>query len=550
MVKRAFNAITHRVSGLQKAAFWLASFGALSLILGFIRDRILANFFGAGHELDIYYAAFEIPDILFATVASIVSASILLPMFSERAENPESLSKFIDSVFSYFFIFITGTCLVALIMMPSLVKIFFGGFDPVATERVILYSRILLLSPLFLGFSNFFGSIVQFEKRFLLYALSPLFYNAGIIAGLTFGASSFGIISAVIGVAVGAFMHMAVQGVFVFSSPVKPRLSGYIFRESARKEVKKVFLLSIPRTISLSVGSLIGLFFVALASRLSVGSIAVFTLGFNLQSILLSLIGSSYSLATFPALAEHFVKKQTESLIQCLSQGLRFIIFWSLPASALFIVLRAHIVRVILGSGAFDWGDTRMTAAALALFVFSIVFQSIQLFLTRAHYAFGKTKLPLLMNMIGALFTITLAFVFFEFSPSTNFVISFLSHILKVGDLGRIPVLALPLSFSIGSMVSALLLWFSLDYDIRREINSSVWNTMRDTVAASLTLSVATIFSLRIFNDYFALDTLLNVFLHGLISGLIGIVAAILVLYLLKNKEFVSITGGLMYGKK
>jgi len=538
------NAITGKIGGLQKAAFWLASFSAVSLLLGFVRDRILAHYFGAGLELDMYYAAFEIPDILFATAASIASTSILLPMFFERESDREKLQNFINSVFSYFSIFLISSCAVVFIFMPELVKVFFRSFNQDSALTVIHFSRILLLSPLFLGLSNFFGSIIQYEKRFLLYSLSPLFYNMGIIMGLWMGAATFGVIAAVYGVALGAFLHLLVQATFVLTSKERPRFSRKIFSSASWNEIKKVFFLSVPRTISLSVGSLVGLFFVSLASGLKEGSIAVFTLAFNLQSVLLSLIGGSYSLATFPALAEHFAKKEMESLIKCLSQGLRYIIFWSLPTAALFIVLRAHIVRVVLGSGAFDWSDTRMTAAVLALFVASVVFQSIQLFLTRAHYAFGKTRLPLIMNLTGAVSTILLAYFILHNFNQFNFIFSYLNSVLKVESLGRTAVLALPLSFSLGAILSSSLLWLSLPKEVSKEIGKAILRTWIDALVASLTLALSTLLALRVLSRFFVLDTALNVFLHGLLSGIVGIFFAILALLLLKNKELKGLLTG------
>ncbi len=544
MVRKAMNAITGKIGGLQKAAFWLASFSAVSLLLGFVRDRILAHYFGAGLELDMYYAAFEIPDILFATAASIASTSILLPMFFERESDREKLQNFINSVFSYFSIFLISSCAVVFIFMPELVKVFFRSFNQDSALTVIHFSRILLLSPLFLGLSNFFGSIIQYEKRFLLYSLSPLFYNMGIIMGLWMGAATFGVIAAVYGVALGAFLHLLVQATFVLTSKERPRFSRKIFSSASWNEIKKVFFLSVPRTISLSVGSLVGLFFVSLASGLKEGSIAVFTLAFNLQSVLLSLIGGSYSLATFPALAEHFAKKEMESLIKCLSQGLRYIIFWSLPTAALFIVLRAHIVRVVLGSGAFDWSDTRMTAAVLALFVASVVFQSIQLFLTRAHYAFGKTRLPLIMNLTGAVSTILLAYFILHNFNQFNFIFSYLNSVLKVESLGRTAVLALPLSFSLGAILSSSLLWLSLPKEVSKEIGKAILRTWIDALVASLTLALSTLLALRVLSRFFVLDTALNVFLHGLLSGIVGIFFAILALLLLKNKELKGLLTG------
>src|SRR5690606_25115168 len=133
---------------------------------------------------------------------------------------------------------------------------------------------------------------------------------------------------------------------------------------------------------------------VSLASTLTVGAISVFNLSYNLQSVPLSLIGVSYSVAAFPTLVEYFNGRNLREFMHHVMIPIRQIIFWSTPVITLFIVLRAQIVRVILGTGNFDWSDTRLTAAALALFIISVVAQSIVLLLIRAYYAAGRTWKP------------------------------------------------------------------------------------------------------------------------------------------------------------
>ncbi|MFA6270430.1 MAG: lipid II flippase MurJ [Candidatus Paceibacterota bacterium] len=538
MVRRTLNAITSKISGLHEAAFWLAGFSILSQILAFIRDRILAYHFGAGHELDIYYASFEIPDLIFATAASLVSASILIPFFVKQEQNSEEhLKKYINSVFTSFFLFISVCAVLAWVFMPMLVPLFFKNLGPEAVEKIINFSRILLLSPFFLGLSNFFGSIVQYEKRFLLYSLSPLLYNFGIILGAFFGASQFGVAAVVTGVAVGAFLHMLVQMIWVYRSGNGPKF----IKDLDLLEVKKTFALSIPRTLSLSASSLVGLFFVVIASKFPTGSIAVFTFSFNLQSIPLVIIGASYSLAAFPTLAGHYVKGELLEIGACLSSGLRHIIFWSLPVAALFIVLRAHVVRVILGSGSFDWSDTKMTAAALALFVFSVVFQSIQLFLTRAHYAFGKTRLPLFINLGNALLTVSLAMIFAKYFAPNGLFFTFVANILKVEGLERVSVLSLPIAFSIGAFISATLLWLFLEKEIRKSATAMLVVSFRDSILNAFCIGFVTSISLHLLDGLFDLDATLEVFAHAFISGIIGIAAGILLLLLIKNKEMAEI---------
>jgi putative peptidoglycan lipid II flippase len=534
MVRRAFRALTSKISGLHEAAFWLASFSIFSQILAFLRDRLLAYHFGAGHELDLYYASFEVPDLLFATAASLVSASILVPFFAKWGNQSEGdLKKYINSVFTSFFLFISVCSVLAFILMPVLVPLFFKSLGPEAIAKVVTFSRILLLSPFFLGLSNFFGSIVQYEKRFLLYSLSPLIYNIGIILGIFFGASKFGVSAVVVGVGAGAFLHMLIPAIWAYTSGIGPRF----IKNINWREIKNTFLLSVPRTISLSASSLVGLFFVAIASKFPTGSIAVYTLSFNLQSIPLVIIGASYSLAAFPTLAGHYVKKELSAIGECLSSGLRHIIFWSLPIAALFIVLRAHIVRVILGSGAFDWSDTKMTAAALALFIFSVVFQSIQLFLTRAHYAFGKTRLPLIINLGNAVLTVSIAVIFAKYFSPTGVFFSFVAKILKVEGLARVGVLSLPIAFSIGALISAVLLWFFLEKEVRQSAAKSLVISFRDSLFTALCAGGATTAALHLFDGVFNLESFLGVFSHAFVSGSIGIIVGVAILWIIKNKE-------------
>src|SRR3989304_5824861 len=92
MVRRFLSAFTHEVRGLQEAAYLLAALALFSQLLGLIRDRLLAGSFGAGETLDIYYAAFRVPDLLFATVASLLSLYALLPVLSRLEEENQGLA--------------------------------------------------------------------------------------------------------------------------------------------------------------------------------------------------------------------------------------------------------------------------------------------------------------------------------------------------------------------------------------------------------------------------------------------------------------------------
>jgi len=532
MVRKAFEKITAKIDGLHKAVFWLASFSVLSQILAFLRDRLLAFYFGAGESLDIYYTAFRIPDFIFVTFGSLVSISVLVPLFSKKAvADSGGIKPYIDSIFTNFFILIVSSCVVAFIFMPELVHFLFRGFSAEDLAQIIKFSRILLLSPLLLGFSNFFGSIVQYEKRFLLYSLSPLFYNFGIIIGTVFGAKQFGIIAVVGGVVFGALFHLLIPAVYVACSKNFPKFTTNI----NQPEVKETVLISIPRALALSVTQIINIIFTSIASFFGSGAIAVFSLASNLQSVPLSIIGASYSLAAFPTISEHYARKNITECGKHIGESLRFMIFWLLPISALFIILRTHIVRTVLGSGAFDWTDTKLTAAVLSIFALSFVFQSIQLFLTRAHYALGRTKIPLLWGISGVIVTVFFAFAF-RFGFFAN-LISFMEKILEIKGLVGSKIIILPAAFSIGTLVTALGLWSSLPKEIRKIAGEDLPKTVFSILINSLIIGFVTFYSLRIFDHFFALHSLISVFGHAFFSGMIGIFCGVGFLLLSKNRE-------------
>ena len=403
MVKRFLELLRFEVDGLHKAAYLLAFSSFLSQILALLRDRLLAHSFGADRTLDLYYAAFRIPDFLLATLGSMVSISVLIPFLIERAATGEKESRrLFQEVFTVFSWCCVAFSTILFFLIPFLIPSLFPGFSSAEGQATVTLSRILLLSPFFFGLSNLFASIVQIHQKFFIYALSPLLYNLGIIAGILFLYPLFGLPGLALGVVCGAFFHMIIQLPTIVRHGYLPRLV-YIERW---QEVKKVALLSLPRTLALSTSQLVLIFLTALASLGREGSIAVFSLAFNLQSAPLIIFGVSYATAAFPTLSKYFSEGNRVKFLEQMSTAVRHILFWTLPAIALLIVLRAQVVRLVLGSGNFSWTDTRLSAACLALFAFSLAAQSLVLLFMRGYYASGNTNRPLIINMCSAVVTI------------------------------------------------------------------------------------------------------------------------------------------------
>ncbi|TSC57448.1 MAG: virulence factor, partial [Parcubacteria group bacterium Greene0416_79] len=212
MVKRIFKLFDREIGGLHEAAYLLGIFAFLSQLLGFLRDRLFASEFGAGPVLDAYYAAFRVPDLIFIVGASAVSLSVLIPFLGERlSEGKERARRFLDTVFSAFFLGMALISAVAYLVAPFLAGRFFPGFGEEQVAQTATLMRIMLLQPIFLGVSNLFASVTQLERRFFIYAASPILYNAGIIAGVLFLYPRVGVAGLAWGVALGALLHLAVQ---------------------------------------------------------------------------------------------------------------------------------------------------------------------------------------------------------------------------------------------------------------------------------------------------------------------------------------------------
>ena len=301
MVKKWFAVIGKEIRGLHEAAYLLAIFAFLSQVLALFRDKLLAFMFGAGHSLDIYYASFRIPDLIFVSIGSIVSASILLPYFIDRFESsPARGKKFSDAIFTVFFGAMVVTSLIAYALAPWLVPKLIPGFAHDAQLGELIWSvRIMLLSPFFLGLSNLFSSLTQMHHRFLVYAASPVVYNLGIIAGALIGYPLYGITGLALGVAFGAFLHMAIQVPFMLHEKLLPRFS----LDIDWSDIKRIFLTSFPRMFTLSANQLASFVLVSLASLMATGSISIFNFAFNLQAVPLTIIGVSSSSAVFPTVS-------------------------------------------------------------------------------------------------------------------------------------------------------------------------------------------------------------------------------------------------------
>ncbi len=529
MVRKFLDRIAAPVRGLHQAAYLLAALTLASQILALLRDRTFAHSFGAGPVLDLYYAAFRVPDLVFALVSSLVSAYLIIPLITGMSR--EEVRRLLSQSATFLFVVGGGICVILAIWMPQFLAFLYPNLAASEmSDQFILLARILLVQPILLGLSGVLGSVTQVQRRFVLFALSPVLYNLGIILGVVLLYPTFGLPGIGIGVVVGAIAYVFVNVPVVIAVGVFPR-----FALPKLSVMLPIVRDSIPRSLALSMGSITALALTVLASRIGSGSVSVFTLAGNLAAVPLALIGSAYAVAAFPALSQASTPEKREEFIRILLASARHIILWSIVSLGLIIVLRAHLVRTILGTGAFDWDATRLTAALLALLSVGLVAQGLVLLFSRALYAVRQSWLPLAYQLAGGFLTVALAVSFLAVPASSGWSTA-LASTLRVGDVPGTEILFIALASSLGQIFLVILSLLALR-KAAPGLARALTRPLFHGCFAALIGGSAAYAVLALLGGIAPLTSLVAVFTEGLFAGIVGIVASALTLYFLGNEE-------------
>lgn len=533
MVRRFLDRISQPVRGLHQAAYWLMILTLASQVLALLRDRTFAHSFGAGQILDLYYAAFRVPDLVFALVSSLVSAYVLIPRMAGASS--EETRKLLSESITFLVIGGGVICLILGIFAPHLLFLVYPEFaNSPYRDSFVLLARILLLQPIILGVSGVVTSTSQVNHRFVLYALSPVLYNLGIIFGTVVLYPLMGLPGIGIGVLIGAVANTIIHIPMMRELNIMPH-----WKWPSMKLMFPVMRDSIPRSLALGMGSATTFALTVLAGGLATGSITTLTFAGNLEAVPLSLIGASYAVAAFPALSASAGKDHAR-FMDVLSSSARHIILWSMVSVGLIVVLRAYIVRVILGSGAFDWDATRITAALLALFVISLAAQGLVLLFSRALYAAKQSWRPLIYQIGGFVLTIVIAVGLLSLSRTSPAFLNSLSVLFRVADVPGTSILLLALASTVGQILLAICSLIALR-SVAPGLSRAMIRPVTEGLFAAIVGGFASYLVLSAMGGILPLTRLVTVFAQGLVGGLVGVLAVLVTLFLIKNQEFADI---------
>ncbi|MDA2935955.1 murein biosynthesis integral membrane protein MurJ [Patescibacteria group bacterium AH-259-L05] len=503
------NNIENTITG---GAMIIALFSIFSRLLGLFRDRLLSSSFGAGEVLDAYYAAFRLPDLIFHTLVLGALSAAFIPVFLEYfSYDKEQAWRITNSVLNILFLIIFFFTALFFILAPILIPFLVPGFSEGVKDLTISLTRIMLIGILFFTLSNVAGSVLNSFRKFVAYSIAPVMYNIGIIIGIVIFTKTMGVLGLAWGVALGSVLHFLIQVPALIKTGYrwKPLL------EFTHPALKRIVTLMVPRCFGLIVSQLNFIVVTFIASFITIGAVAVYNLAFNLVNVPVSIFGISLAISLFPLLSKTFAIGDHRRFRKQFSKAIGQIFYLIIPTTILFIALRAQIVRIILGAGAFTWRDTILTYQTLGFFSLSLFAQSLIPIFAKAFYAAQDTKTPVKIAFISFIINAIGAAVF--------------SHFLGVKGLA--------LAFSIASIVQFGLLYVYLDKKVVHLKHKQLMYSVARFIGASILMVIIVQIIKYTVGSVVNMQTFAGVFTQALLAAIGGIAFYVILSLLFKFKE-------------
>lgn len=509
------NLMSKENSSILSAAAVIMFATLVSALLGFIRTRLLIQYFFADKSiLDVFWAAFRIPDTIFQILIVGALSSAFIPVFSRYLEHEkrEEASLIASSMINTVVGVMLILTLVILIWAEPLCRLVAGGFNADQIVQMVKLTRIMAGAQVLFGFSSFITGIIQSHKRFLVPAFAPSLYNVGIILGTVLFSRSLGIVGPAIGVVFGALLHLVAQ------LPLAYKL-GFTYKPTIHKHpaISEMTRLMVPRMVTLSLAQIEQTTLIAFSSWLSSGTVTIITIAQQLTNLPIRLIGVTIGQASLPFFAKETAKNNLQGLAKMVNDAILQMLYLALPASAIILVLRIPLVRLAYGAGSFPWTETVTTGKLVAMFAIAIAAGSLSHIIVRVFYALHDTKTPFIINVISTSINVGLSY--------------YLLFIIKTGIIGM--AFAITLADILETTILTIIL-----YRIAGFALSEIAKPFGKMLLAATITAVSLWIPLRVL-DQLIFDTThtLPLIILTLVVVVIGVAVYILISYLFNIRE-------------
>lgn len=471
---------------VTKAAGIVSSATLLSRILGFVRDMVIANIYGAAMVADAFFVAFRIPNLLRRLVGEGSLTAAFIPVFTEQMETgtKEEAWDLANSLTTILILFLLGITVVGILFAPAIVKMIAPGFyTPLEKYRLTVHlTRVMFPYIFFIGLTVMAMGILNSLKHFAMPALAPAILNISMILCALYLSSmtEHPIMALAYGVILGGMGQLIVQ----IPVLLKKGMRFKIRLNFAHPGVKKVGLLMLPSVIGLAVAEINTFVDTLLASLLREGSVSFLYYGNRLVQFPLGLFGVAMGIAVLPLFSITSAKNDMKELKETLSFAIRLVFFLTVPATVGLIVLRVPIINVLFQRGEFLLESTYYTATALLYYSVGLFAYAGVKIVVPAFYSLKDTKTPVTIGCIAMAANIVLSIALMfplkhgGLALATSLVsilnLGLLLFVLrkKLGPLGIKKITVSFMKFTLATAVMGSLLaagnyfFFSLDSDI------------------------------------------------------------------------------------
>lgn len=531
LIKKISDYKTEKVS-LAAVIISISSF--FSFVLGLLRDRLLTSTFGAGNELDVYYTSFRIPDFVAMVLMMGAISVAVIPIFTQNLiQDKKKAFDYFANLLNLFLVILVIACIVLFIFTPFLISLIAPGFSLEKKEITITLTRIMFLSPILMGVSNMISAVLMIFKRFLVTSLSPILYNLGSIIGILFFVPYFGISGLAFGIILGAAMHLAIQIPALFQI-------GFRFKNSFSfldKDFLLTLKLTIPRAIGLAATQVNLIIVTAIGSMLVAGSITVFSLANDLSAPIIGLIAIPFSTAVFPVFSMLISKGDRKGFLDRFYITFKQILFLIIPVSGLCYILRAHLVRVVFGTGLFDWPATKLTAACFGIFMFGLFAQGLIYLLSKSFYALKNTTIPAMVSLISIAILPIMAITFVNLLKYQNTFSNFLSAVLRIDQVSNMAVLGLPLAISIDTILQIILLMIFFKFKVKEFEFRKLLGFFLKVIVATIITIFFTYLIRQTLGGYLGSERFWVLFFQTVTVGTLGLLIYLVIAYFMKIEE-------------
>ncbi|MBS0289902.1 MAG: murein biosynthesis integral membrane protein MurJ [Proteobacteria bacterium] len=375
----------------------------LSRIVGFLRDMVLANIFGASAGMDAFLLAFKIPNFMRRLFAEGAFTQAFVPVLSEyRSARPSTQVKIlIDKVFGSLSMVLLGVTLLGMMGAPFLIWLFAPGFD-VADSRFPLAVRLLQITfpyIFFVSLTAFAAGVQNAHGKFAIPALTPVLLNLSLIVA-AFCCSTY-FVEPVMALAWGVLVAGMLQLVFQIPFLSKLALLPSFKLDWRDPGVRRILTLMTPAIVGASVMQINLLVDTIFASFLPIGSLTWLYYSDRLLEFPIGLFGVALATVVLPHLSQEFAKNSQTGFSASVDWALRWILLIGLPATLGLVMMSGPLLATLLQYGEFSNHDVVMASRSLVALSLGLVFFLAVKVLVSAFYARQNTKLPVKIAIIS-----------------------------------------------------------------------------------------------------------------------------------------------------